>query len=95
MPEGFVPENWRGNRSDNQSSVTINNLGKASYILLAAFCGISLGFGVTAIYVSSRAERESRMLQYYLLELDAKFIAAGMKKPEESVANKLSQEQRK
>jgi hypothetical protein len=33
------------------------------------------------------------MLQYYVLEMDAKLIAAGVKKPEESVASQ--QEKRK
>lgn len=34
-------------------------------------------------------ETEVRMLEYYLLELDAKVIAAGIKKPEDSIALKL------
>jgi hypothetical protein len=33
------------------------------------------------------------MLEYYVLEMDAKLIAAGVKKPEESVAKQ--QEKRK
>jgi hypothetical protein len=35
------------------------------------------------------AERETRMQEYYLLELDAKFIAAGLKKPQESIAKEM------
>ena len=38
------------------------------------------------------AEREARMLEYYLLELDAKVIASGIKRPEDSIANKLKRE---
>jgi len=37
------------------------------------------------------AEREARMLEYYLLELDAKFIGAGLKKPDDSIARKLQE----
>ena len=95
LPEDFVPESWRGNRNDNQSSVTINNLGKTSYILLAAFSGLALGAGLFSMYTASRAEREARMLEYYVLEMDAKLIASGMKKPDEAVANKLNEEKRK
>jgi hypothetical protein len=38
------------------------------------------------------AERETRMQEYYLLELDAKFIGAGLKKPEESIARKIQKD---
>jgi len=44
-----------------------------------------------AIHESSLAEREARMLQYYTLEMDAKLITAGVKKPDDSVANKLKE----
>ena len=44
-----------------------------------------------ALHEASLAEREARMLQYYTLEMDAKLIAAGIKKPEDSVANKLKE----
>lgn len=34
-------------------------------------------------------EREARMLEYYLLELDAKVIASGLKPESDSIAKKL------
>lgn len=37
------------------------------------------------------SKTETRMLEYYLLELDAKAIAAGIKRPEEAIANKLKE----
>jgi hypothetical protein len=40
---------------------------------------------------ASRMEREARMLQYYVLEMDAKLIAAGFKTDAESVARKLKE----
>lgn len=51
----------------------------------------SLAFSMFVFAEWKVAERESRMLQYYLLELDAKFIAGGLKKPEDSIANKLKE----
>lgn len=57
--------------------------------LLAGFAAAIATF---ALIESQHSERESRMLQYYVLEMDAKLIAAGIKKPEESVAQ---QEKRK
>lgn len=41
-----------------------------------------------AIHAAGVAEREARMYEYYTLELDAKLIAAGVKKPEESIAKR-------
>lgn len=59
---------------------------------------IAIVIGVVALvtafwstHESALAERESRMLQYYVLEMDAKLIAAGVKKPEESVAKQLKE----
>lgn len=84
-----MKEDWRGNRNQNNSGITINNLGKTSYILLACFSGFALGAAVFSMYEANHAEREARMLQYYVLEMDAKLIAAGIKRPEEAVAKKL------
>lgn len=55
--------------------------------------GLAIAFGCWAIFQASIAERETRMLEYYVLEMDAKLIAAGIKKPEEAVARQ--QEKRK
>jgi len=55
--------------------------------------GLAIAIGFWAIFQARLAEREARMLQYYVLEMDAKLIAAGVKKPEESVASQ--QEKRK
>lgn len=60
-------------------------------VLLAVLCGLSIGLSVFAYSASRNADREARMLEYYLLELDAKFIHAGLKDPAESIANKLKE----
>jgi hypothetical protein len=62
-------------------------------ILALAFGCIAIMGGFWSISEAQKAERESRMLQYYVLEMDAKLIAAGIKKPDESVAQQ--QEKRK
>lgn len=41
-----------------------------------------------AIHDANIAEREARMYEYYTLELDAKLIAAGIKKPEDAIAKR-------
>lgn len=61
--------------------------------LLAVLCGIAMVRSESARDEAQKAERESRMQQYYLLEMDAKLIAAGVKKPEEAIARQ--QEKRK
>ena len=55
--------------------------------------GLGIAIALWAIFQASISERETRMLEYYVLEMDAKLIAAGVKKPEESVAKQ--QEKRK
>jgi hypothetical protein len=57
--------------------------------LLWVFVGINLAVTLGMFAEWRISEREARMLQYYLLELDAKFIASGLKKPEDSIAGKL------
>jgi predicted ribosomally synthesized peptide with SipW-like signal peptide len=54
---------------------------------LASIAIVAAGVAGTLAYW---AERETRMLEYYLLELDAKFIHAGLKPPEEAIAVRLS-----
>jgi hypothetical protein len=61
-------------------------------VILAVATGISVARSDAAATRANDAEREARMLQYYVLEMDAKLIAAGVKKPEDAVANKLKQE---
>jgi hypothetical protein len=62
-------------------------------VILAVLCGLSIGLAVFSFAASRNADREARMLEYYLLELDAKFIHAGLKDPAESIANKLKKRQ--
>ena len=61
-------------------------------VVLTLLCGLSIGLTIFAFAGARNAEREARMLEYYLLELDAKFINAGLKEPAESIAEKLKQQ---
>jgi hypothetical protein len=73
--------------SNSRASAIINDRSKS--FILSTLVALNV-LGTVAMFAEWRiAERESRMLQYYLLELDAKFIASGLKKPEESIAGKL------
>lgn len=56
--------------------------------------GASLVGMFWSISDARRAERETRMLEYYLLELDAKVIAAGIKAPEDAIAKKLDKQRK-
>lgn len=60
-------------------------------VILTLLCGVSIGVAMFAFTSSRESERETRMLEYYLLELDAKFIQAGLKEPAESIASKLEE----
>lgn len=60
-------------------------------VILALLSGVAIALAMLAWARASDSERETRMLEYYLLELDAKAIAAGIKRPEEAIANKLKE----
>ena len=59
---------------------------------LAVLATAGCAFGILAKMDADRCERETRMLEYYLLELDAKVIAAGIKPPEEAISLKLNKD---
>lgn len=77
------------NENINTNSNTFNGVGRTGSIVLGLIAGLALGCAVYAEIEASKAEREARMLEYYLLELDAKFIAAGLKKPEDAISKQL------
>lgn len=66
---------------------------KIGMIIMGIFCGLAIALAIAAIISSRNSERETRMLEYYLLELDSKFIRAGLKDPSESIAEKLKSNQ--
>lgn len=90
LPEGFVAE--IGKATSNGNTINNDGLGRTGAIVLGIVSGLALGISIFCIWSASQSERETRMLEYYLLELDAKVIAAGIKKPEDSIAEKLKEE---
>jgi hypothetical protein len=64
---------------------------RSKAFILAVLVSINV-ISTTMMFIEWRiAERETRMLEYYLLELDAKFIGAGLKKPDDSIAKHLKE----
>lgn len=89
-PSDFAPNN------DNRSAQVIQiDSGKhvAAVVLCALISGASVIFAWNATEKANRSEERADLLQYYLLELDAKVVAAGIKQPDESIAGKLAKEQ--
>lgn len=75
----------------NSPSATVNILGLSKDMWLAALLAISVAANVFLGWAYKSTETETRMLEYYLLELDAKFINAGLKDPAEAISKKLQQ----
>jgi len=75
----------------NSNKVSITERGATLLVvaILSVITGIALIRSDSAADKAEKAERESRMLQYYVLEMDAKLIAAGVKTPEEAVSKRL------
>jgi hypothetical protein len=71
------------------SKVIFNETTKQWFI--GVLMALSIAINVLLYFQFAQAERETRMLEYYLLELDAKAIAAGIKRPEEAIANRLKE----
>ncbi len=67
----------------------------ALIIVLGVLSGMSIAFAIFSMRESAKSERETRMLQYYVLEMDAKLIASGVKSPGESVAQNLNKGERR
>ncbi len=61
-------------------------------IVLAILCGVSIGLTAFAFTAAGNAERESRMLEYYILELDGKLMSAGVIESKESFSAKKRKE---
>ncbi len=68
---------------DRAASVINVELGKglAVVAICAALCGIAVPIAFWAGYTAIKAERETRMLQYYVNEVDGKLIHAGFIAP--------------
>lgn len=84
-PDDMVSSESHGNSVNNYG------IGRTSSLVLGILCGLSIGVSAFSIWQGTKSERETRMLEYYLLELDAKVIKAGIKEPDDSIAEKLKE----
>lgn len=53
-------------------------------VLLTLLIGVAIGLTVYAFTAANQSERETRMLEYYVMELDGKLMNEGIIKPERS-----------
>lgn len=61
-------------------------------IVLALLCGVALGLTAFAFSAARNADREARLLEYYVMELDGKLMAAGVIQSKESYSAKKRKE---
>lgn len=61
-------------------------------IVLAILCGIAIGLTAFSFVAAGNAEREARMLEYYVMELDGKLMSAGVIESKESFSAKKRKE---
>jgi hypothetical protein len=57
-------------------------------VVTAIVSGSAIGLSIYAIATSRNSDRETRMLEYYVMELDGKAMRAGIIRPEESWSGK-------
>jgi hypothetical protein len=63
-------------------------------LLCCLVCGVGIGLGTFAMVSAQRTERETRLLEYYVMELDGKLMQAGIINFKDSYSVK-KQEERK
>lgn len=61
-------------------------------VMLALLCGSSIGLTAFAFSAARNADREARMLEYYILELDGKLMSSGVIESKESYSAKKRKE---
>jgi hypothetical protein len=65
---------------------------KSKAWILAVLVAINVVATVVAYHQWSKAETESRMLEYYVMEIDGKLMAAGVIQPPESWSGRKRKE---
>lgn len=67
-----------------QQGAAYINIDNGRLLPVAILSGAAIGFAALAGFSAYQSERETRMLEYYVMEVDGKLIKAGTIKPEES-----------
>lgn len=72
---------------------TDNSQNKAlPWIIVSCIIGtLGLALGITSLLAAQKAEREARLMSFYILELDSKLIAAGFKTDAEALAKRFKE----
>jgi len=80
-----TPLDFDPTASDRSAQVIHIDSGKHLSVVAvcAALCGVAAALSAWSAYTAIRAERETRMLQYYVNEVDGKLIHAGFIEPRE------------
>lgn len=76
------PDQSAGDNSPRAQAIIQN--GNTVAIVCTAICAIAACFSIFAFYHATLAEREARMAEYYITELDATLIEKGIREPGET-----------
>ena len=88
-PLQLHPENDRSIHAAEHANVNRVEISEKTLSVLGlALAAAAIVTAFWAIHEAGIAEREARMYEYYTLEMDAKLIAAGVKKPDEAIAKR-------
>lgn len=90
-----VAQFYASPRLDNQSASVVqieSHKLVPLIIFLAIMCGVAIGLTAFSFNSSGNSERETRMLEYYVMELDGKLMAAGVIESKESYSAKKRKE---
>lgn len=79
-----LPEGFRIDGGDHKQEVHNNGVGVTAIVVVGVIAGLALGSALYSQWKTTIAERETRLLEYYVMELDGKLMATGVIKPPES-----------
>lgn len=86
--------NRNQSRATNRTDVRFDGIGRTGAIVLACVAGLALGAAIYSQIEQVKSERETRMLEYYVMELDGKLMKSGFLNPDDSwSAQKRKREQ--
>lgn len=79
------PRDYPLNAHNKHRSAQVIQIDSSKHLAVVVICSVICGFAIAASifasYTSYKAEREARMLQYYVNEVDGKLIHAGFIEP--------------
>jgi hypothetical protein len=62
----------------NAASASVTGVPPGLFWANTLVAGLAIAFGCWALFQATLAERETRMLQYYVLEVDGKLMKSGI-----------------